>query len=118
MHCDGAGIKSNDKAEAAEPAVAISRPVTTTEQDIVHLFTQYPQLRSRLKAIYEETLDPAGRNDVEQRPRNSRFEYKWTEQKGFDRAMKVLKAKLDSDTVDSHDLEAFIAWVTKRSEEA
>lgn len=90
---------------------SIATPPKSLNQEATELFQRYPDLRAKLKKIYEETLDPTIRADVGGRPRNPRFEPRWSEQKGFDLGLAVLKAKLESQVVNTEDLEAFVAWV-------
>lgn len=93
-------------------------PVKMSPQaELEQLFQQYPQLRGKLRAIYLETLDPKSRSDAVDRPRHPRYEPKWTEQKGFDDGLRILKAKLESDSSDQEDLRAFAAYVSGNSDD-
>jgi hypothetical protein len=94
-----------------QPLPPVAAPAKSLNQEATELFQRYPDLRAKLKKIYEQTLDPSSRGDVGGRPRNPRFEPRWSEQKGFDQGLAVLKAKLESEVVDTEDLEAFVTWV-------
>lgn len=89
----------------------------SAQEELVKLFQQYPQLRGKLKAIYLETLDPKSRPGAVDRPRHSRYEPRWTEQKGFEDGLRILKAKLESDSSDQEDLRAFAAYVSSNSDD-
>lgn len=90
-------------------------PKKSTREELEELFQQYPQLRGKLKAIYSESLDPKLKPGAVERSRNPRSEPRWTEQKGFEDGLKILKAKLNSDSADQEDLRAFAAYVSRES---
>ncbi|ETN37062.1 uncharacterized protein HMPREF1541_08052 [Cyphellophora europaea CBS 101466] len=81
-------------------------------EELEHLFQQYPNLRAKLKNIYEQTLHPDSRPNTTGR---SRFNARWTEEKGFEEGLRNLKVKLESDSADQDDLKAFVAFVTNNS---
>ena len=89
----------------------------SAREELNQLFQQYPQLRGKLRAIYLETLDPKLKPGTVDRPRNSRSGPRWTEQKGFEDGLRVLKAKLGSDSADQEDVRAFAAYVSGISDE-
>lgn len=89
----------------------------SAQEELQQLFQQYPQLQAKLKAVYMETLDPKLRSDAVDRPRHSRYEPRWTEQKGFEDGLRLLKAKLESDSSDQEDLRAFAAHVSSNSDD-
>lgn len=89
----------------------------SAKEETDQLFKQYPHLREKLRAIYLETMDPKLKPGTVDRPRNSRAGPRWTEQKGFEDGLRVLKAKLDSDSADQEDLRAFAAYVSGISDE-
>jgi hypothetical protein len=115
-------ICSRDQSATKESAHEEVEPIQndvlkqTAEEELNELFQKYPQLRSKLDAVYQETLDPQSRRIPSQPPRNRRFDYRWTEEKGFEQGLRTLKAKLDTDSHSQNDLRAFAALVSRRSE--
>lgn len=95
----------------------MARQTLSAQEELNQLFQQYPKLQEKLKAIYLETLDPKLRPGAVDRPRHSRYEPKWTEQKGFEDGLRILKAKLESDSSDQEDLRAFAAYVSNNSDD-
>jgi hypothetical protein len=93
----------------------VKRPL---KEEVDQLFQQHPQLRGKLDAIYQETLELNARSGGRHQYRSSRPERHWTEEKGFEQGLKLLKAKLDSDSTDQEDLRAFASLVSSRSDEA
>ena len=87
----------------------------TLVQQLQALFAQHPQLRRKLKFVYDETLESSSGSSRTQSARYARAEPRWTEQKGFDQGLKVLKAKLDPETSDTDDVKVFAAWVKSRN---
>ena len=74
------------------------------------MFAKYPNLRAKLRSIYEATQDPGPRLES-QFDDGSRFERRWSEEKGFNRGMALLQRQLVSEDVDSKGLKIFAAYV-------
>ena len=112
------GEQSIRKETDGEDKVGIQQavPEQTMREELDQLFQQHPQLRAKLDAIFQETLDPRSRRNQSQPPRNSRFEQHWTEEKGFEKGLRLLKAKLQTDSADQDDLRAFAIFVSARSD--
>ena len=106
-----AAAKNRDPvSQSLEPAgSSASRP--DRREDLVQMFTKYPNLRTKLRSIYEATQDPASRPES-QFGDDSRFERRWSEEKGFNHGMALLQRQLESEGADSKGLKIFAAYVT------
>lgn len=85
------------------------------KEELDQLFQQYPLLRAKLHAIYQETLDPGSRPDAAHRQHRPRIDTRWTEEKGFEKGLRILKAKLETDSATQADMQAFVAFVSSNS---
>lgn len=77
---------------------------------LVQLFKDHPELKQKLKSIYDITQDQSLHTGYE-RGGNSRFDRGWSEEKGFNRGLALLSKELESSGSDTDDLKAFAACV-------
>lgn len=99
-------------SNSLDPEVTLRK--TTDHGDLDAIFAKYPALRSKLKSIYDATLDSDTPHGHE-RDRRGRFSKPWSEDEGFARAMALLQNQLESETTDANDLKAFAAFVGANS---
>jgi len=74
------------------------------------MFAKYPNLKAKLRSIYEATQDPASRPGS-QAGSSGHTERRWSEEKGFNHGMALLQRQLDSDGAGSEDLIVFAAYI-------
>lgn len=116
--CKGAKPAKNDAVQNHIASTEDSSSKQPIKEDLDQLFQQYPQLRGKLDAIYQQTLELNARSGGRHQSRNPHFETHWNEEKGFEQGLRTLKAKLASDSTDQEDLRAFAAFVSSRSDDA
>lgn len=114
--CSGEQTVRKEMEVEAKAVTEDVAPEQTIKEELDRLFERHPQLRAKLDSIYQETLDPRSRRVQSQPFRNPRFEHHWTEEKGFEQGLRLLKAKLQMNTADQDDLRAFAALVSSKSD--
>lgn len=77
-------------------------------QQVQQLFSDHPDLRNKLKHIYEASLDPSTVSDSKARRHNSG----WSEDKGFSHALELLRRQA-SGPEGADDLKAFTEFVRR-----
>jgi hypothetical protein len=104
----GASTSSSKQTDAGVVAGKSLR-----KEDLEKMFDTHPELKAKLKAIYDATLDPRSNSAHADGP--GHFDRKWSEAKGFARGMDLLQRGLDSDAVDAEDVRMFAAYVAANS---
>lgn len=97
---------SNGDMNPSSPSLVADR--ASTGQQVEQLFKDNPELRGKLKLIYEASLDPSTLSDN----RAGRYESNWSEQKGFSRALELFRRQV-SDPDAAPDLKAFVDFVAQ-----
>lgn len=77
-------------------------------QELQQLFKDHPELRNKLKHIYEASLDPSTLPDS----KGVRHDSRWSEDKGFSRALELLRRQV-SGPGGAEDLQAFSEFVSR-----
>lgn len=85
-------------------------PKVNSEEALEIMFVKYPKLRSKLKSIYNATLDP-GPTESNQR---GRFVKAWSDEQALAHGMAELQRQLESGTANSDDIKAFSAYVAAK----